>query len=352
MRTGHDGGSVAAGGIGFEQSAVFAEQTGEQRFAASGEVADGIYADGGEPPLGAGSDIEQFACGERGNLAGVVFRIQRGDGVRLFHIAAQLGKDLIVGDADGNGDAQLVFDATANLVGNPCAVAQGHAASAEIQPRFIQSKRLDTVGIAFVQLAHTLTETHIQREIRRDTDEAGAFLLGLPDGFAGFDAEGFCERVFGQDDAVPRRDIAADGDGLFANLRGIQTFNGSVIAVGVAMQNDSFHAVHLKKYEQMFLKSIIRGFAGMSIEKSSNRLPDKADDALYMLCGNRTEREKRGGRGWRNGQAAAHKLARGDAHVRRADAPAFAGCVVFSGISGAGNGVSQTAGQGRRSAYD
>ena len=72
----------------------------------------------------------------------------------------------------------------------------------------------------------------------------------------------------------------------------------------------------------------------MSIEKSSNRLLGEADDALYMICGNRTEREKRGGRGWRNGQAAAHKLARGDAHVRRADASAFAGCVVFAGVVG------------------
>ncbi len=129
-----------------------------------------------------------------------------------------------------------------------------------------------------------------------------------------------------------RRDIAADGDGLFANLRGIQAFNGSVIAVGVAMQNDSFHVVHLRKYGQVFLKSIIRGLMRMSIEKSSNRLLGEADDALYMICGNRTECEKCGGRGWRNGQAAAHKLARGDVHVRRADAPAFAGCVVFAWV--------------------
>ena len=49
-------------------------------------------------------------------------RRQRGDGVRLFHVAAQLGQNLVIRHTDGNRDPQFLADALADFLGDAYAV--------------------------------------------------------------------------------------------------------------------------------------------------------------------------------------------------------------------------------------
>ena len=81
--------------------------------------------------------------------------------------------------------------------------------------------------------------------MRWQQDEAGALLLGLPDGLRRFDAAALRRFIFCQDDAVALRRIAADRDGKLAQIRMAQKLAGGVKAVAVAVQNDAVHRVHL-----------------------------------------------------------------------------------------------------------
>ena len=81
--------------------------------------------------------------------------------------------------------------------------------------------------------------------VRRQQDEAGALLLGLPDGLRRFDAAALRRFIFCQDDAVALRRIAADRDGKLPLFRPAQKLAGGIEAVAVAMQNDAIHRVHL-----------------------------------------------------------------------------------------------------------
>ena len=81
--------------------------------------------------------------------------------------------------------------------------------------------------------------------VRRQQDEAGALLLGLPDGLRRFDAAALRRFIFCQDDAVALHWIAADRDGKLAQVGMTQKLAGGVKAVAVAVQNDAVHRVHL-----------------------------------------------------------------------------------------------------------
>ena len=81
--------------------------------------------------------------------------------------------------------------------------------------------------------------------MRRQQDEAGTLLPGLPDGLRRFDAAALCWFIFCQDDAVALRRIAADRDGKLAQVGMAQKLAGGVKAVAVAVKNDAVHRVHL-----------------------------------------------------------------------------------------------------------
>ena len=81
--------------------------------------------------------------------------------------------------------------------------------------------------------------------MRRQQDEAGTLLLGLPDGLRRLDAAALCRFIFCQDDAVALRRITADRDGKLAQVGMTQKLAGGVKAVAVAVQNDAVHRVHL-----------------------------------------------------------------------------------------------------------
>ena len=69
------------------------------------------------------------------------------DGVNEFNekiadAVKKLGKDFVIGYADGYGDAQLIADTAAYFIGDACAVFKRDALLRQINPRFIQPECL------------------------------------------------------------------------------------------------------------------------------------------------------------------------------------------------------------------
>ena len=241
----HHGRSVLAVGEGLEHQAVLAQHAAKHAAVAAGETADRCDPKPGELAGRARADIEQLLHGQIPDALPEMLRRQRGDRVRLFHVAAQLGEDLVIRYADGYRDAQLLANPLADFLGDLHAVRECEACLREVNPVFIQPEGLHPGGILLVDAAHFAAEAHVEIEIRRHADQLRAFLLRLPDGFAGFDAVSLGDRVLGQDDAVARLHAAADGHGLIADLRRIQAFDGGIIAVCVAMQDHPVQFCHL-----------------------------------------------------------------------------------------------------------
>ena len=73
--------------------------------------------------------------------------------------------------------------------------------------------------------------------IRWEHNKVRALLPRLPDRHAGLHAERLCVVIRGQDDAVPRLLIAADDNGLVAQLGAPLHLDRRVKAVGVHMKD-------------------------------------------------------------------------------------------------------------------
>ena len=67
--------------------------------------------------------------------------------IRLFHIAAQLGKNLVPRHADANGHAQLTFNPFADLLCYFSTASEYMLAAGDIKPCFIKSKRFYLIRI-------------------------------------------------------------------------------------------------------------------------------------------------------------------------------------------------------------
>lgn len=221
----------------------FAEQVLEHCGAALRQLADGV-----DPILvqrfGNGFSYKQqrrYRQREYSFLPAV--RGQDRGGVRLFVIAAQLGKDLVEGHAHGTGQPCFVPHHCADLVGNDFAVAaeQMHAPR-DIQPAFVDAERFHKVSIATIDGVDLLGVCAVTLPMRRQKDETGTFPAGLPDGFRCDDAVSFGGLVFSQDNTVAGGGVAAYSHGFPAQLGILQQFHGGVKAIHIAVQNGSRHS--------------------------------------------------------------------------------------------------------------
>lgn len=126
-------------------------------------------------------DEEQFLCRQRPDLFLIVLWGDQRGGVRLVQIAAQLGEYLVEAYAHGNGDAQLLAGAVAQLGCNLHARAR---MIAYIQPAFIQTERLHLAGILGVHGAHAAGIVYVFFAVWRQKNQIGALFKRAANGFA------------------------------------------------------------------------------------------------------------------------------------------------------------------------
>ena len=77
-----------------------------------------VNTDAVQLAAGRGTDIEQIVYRKRIHDFFVVVRFDPRNGIRLFVIAAELGRDLIVCNADTGSDAEFKLDSFADFLCN------------------------------------------------------------------------------------------------------------------------------------------------------------------------------------------------------------------------------------------
>ena len=204
-----------------------------------GQLADGVNAAACQNPGSCPADADDILHRQRPDDIPEVLLGHKGDSVRLFEIASQLGKGFIEADADRDSQPRFLPDGPPDLLGDLLPRAEQQAGAADVKPAFVDAKGLDQVGIAAVNGAHLPGEFHVFAVVRRHDCERWALLPRLPDGFAGRDAVLLGQLVFGQHDAVALRRVAADS--YRPQQRVEQTFHTGKIIIEIRMKNGALH---------------------------------------------------------------------------------------------------------------
>ena len=233
---------VDAGGVFPDGFAAAAEEGFHLLPARAGDRADGVDAHSGEPFRGRAADKHHIPRGERPENRLIVFARDAGGCVRLFIIAAQLCEDFVERNADGDRDANLLSDSSAQLVCNLLSGTKLVLRARDVQPRLVDAERLHKVGILPVDLVDLVGNLLVEIVMRHDERELRALLLRLPNGLRGLYAVLLCEFVFREDDAVPALRVAADRHRHEFQLRSRDTLDRSEIRVAVTMQYRAIHS--------------------------------------------------------------------------------------------------------------
>ena len=128
------------------------------------------------------------------------------------------------------------MDAVAYLVCDKLPLPDIHIVCADFDPRLVEAKALNLVGILAQDLVHLPGHVKIQRIVRRHHHKRRAFLFRLPDGFSSLYAVFLSMLVLGQNDTMTGFGITADCNRLLTDRRAVQTFTGCVEAVRIHMQ--------------------------------------------------------------------------------------------------------------------
>lgn len=145
----HDPRLIVAVGVGPQGETVDAEQPLEKERVGVRHIADGVDAVSGELLRGGGSAVDHFGAVQRPHLFLEASLGDLRDGVRLLHVAAQLGEDLIKGNADADGQPKFLPDALADLFSDLHRGALSPAPG-DVKPALIHAEGFHLVGVALV----------------------------------------------------------------------------------------------------------------------------------------------------------------------------------------------------------
>jgi len=198
-----------------------------------GQVTNGLDAIPGQFGGGGGAYIQQVAHRLPPGQIPVIVLSNDGGGVRLFQVAAQLGKDLVEGYPNRDGKPQLPPHPSPDVVGNHRAGAEKLLAAGHIQPALVQAKGLHPVGVGDIEFPGGGGNLQVAVIMGRDHQQVRASLLGLPDGLARGDAVCLGLIALGQDDAVAGGRVAADGHRLAPESGVVQALHRCVKIVHV-----------------------------------------------------------------------------------------------------------------------
>ena len=191
-------------------------QVGEVR---PGQIADRADAGGSELFGKGAADGEQVADGQRPELLRDLGGKKGMDLIGLFKVAGHFGQELVFGDADVDGEAELGENGVLDLVGDGERVGVEQVGAGHVEEAFVDRDLLHHGGEAAADGDEGAGIARIEGEIRRGEDELRAFAQRHADRLAGGDAEFFCGDGLGEDDAGALVPVAADGGGDGAQVR-------------------------------------------------------------------------------------------------------------------------------------
>lgn len=199
---GEDGGGVDAAGVVVQEGggadAGELLQVGEVR---PGQIADRADAGGSELFGKGAADGEQVADGQRPELLRDLGGKKGMDLIRLFKVAGHFGQELVFGDADVDGEAELGENDVLDLVGDGERVGVEQVGAGHVEEAFVDRDLLHHGGEAAADGDEGTGIARIEGEIRRGEDELRAFAQCHADRLAGGDAEFFRGDGPGEDDA-------------------------------------------------------------------------------------------------------------------------------------------------------
>ena len=205
------------------------------------QLADGMDSQPFQLLLDILPHIEKGGGGQGPDDLMKIFPGDLGGGIRFAVIAAQLGKNLIEAHPHRDGEPQFLPDTGPQLVGNLAACPKQLAAPGDIQPAFVDAKRLHQIGVLGVDGVDQAGIFHIFATVSGGQHQPGAFALGLPDGLRRLDAILLRQLVFRQDHPMAALRIPAHRHGHIFQLRAQQALHRGIKGVAVTVQNHPIH---------------------------------------------------------------------------------------------------------------
>ena len=236
-----DGRLVPAVGIGMQDTSPLAQFGDEHAHVCPREIADGRDPQHGKPLRRRLAHIEQVCGGQGPRQRLIVLFVNDGHGVRLFEIGSELCKDLVPAHPHADRHADLALDCLTDGVRDLLSLPEEIAAARDVQPAFVDTVRLDLIGIARVDGAHRPGDPDIGRKIGGNADEVGTFLTRLPECLTRPDALHLGEHIFGEHHAVSVLKAAAHRNGNIPQFGAAQALHRGVEIVQITVQNAAFH---------------------------------------------------------------------------------------------------------------
>lgn len=181
---GHHLSAICTVGKLIQHDAVFAKLLINQSWVGIGQVANGLATQQGQLPCCGGSHIQQVGYGQRPYLFLILCVGDDGDCVGLFHVAAELSKDLRKADADGNGESGFAFHGFADFLCDLKANSLHIVREGKLYPVLVHAEGLDDFRVTLVDTPHDSRILQVQIVMRVYHDQAWARLLCLPVGHA------------------------------------------------------------------------------------------------------------------------------------------------------------------------
>ena len=191
---------------------LLTEQICKDRAADPGQLPDGVNARIVEATFCRWPDAPDQTDRKRVEKVALVRRGHSNDAVRLGHLRSHLGEVLGAGDANGQGEADLVADTSADCHGDICRCSKEMDGAGNVEECLIDRHPLNP-GREVVKDRHdSVTELLVAAELATDEKEITTKLAGPPPGHAAADAvtPGFIRRrehhaAADRDGSVPQR---------------------------------------------------------------------------------------------------------------------------------------------------
>jgi len=204
------------------------------------ELADGMDAgavEGGLRDLADAPDLADGQGTQEGDDAGAV-EGDDGEAVGLAVFAAELGEELVGGDADGAGEAELGADGVLDLSGDGFGRSEEAEGAGDVEEGFVDGDGFDERREAVEDVEDLAGDGGVAGAVWGQEDGVGAELMGFRGGHGGVDAvaAGF---VGGGGDDAAFGGRGADDDGAPGELGAVADFDRGEEGVHVDMEEDA-----------------------------------------------------------------------------------------------------------------
>ena len=198
------------------------------------QVGDGAKAALHQPLLRRGADAEDEADRLVGQHLARLVLVEHGKAARLVEVGGDLGQELVAGQADRDGDADVALDVAGKARQHLCRDHAVHALGAgEIEERLVDRQRLDQRRQRLHGVAHLAADADIFRHVGRDHGGVRAERQRLEHRHRRAHAIGARDVAGGRHHAAL---AAADDHGLVGELGIVALLDGGVERVAVDMR--------------------------------------------------------------------------------------------------------------------